>query len=421
MSRTVLLVGSVGFVADMNWPSFLTESARSYAKQHGASKWIKVGDNTGFFVSEETAKSHSADFEGALFSVAATVYSFFQQMAVQNNREVAEFDILVLLPSDNVDEVIWVRMDNGIITQDLILTGVDTVERLRHLPAYVAIYSALQTQELPHANIKPMSWRLLLGLGLPNAARVRSAKLTFQDFKKLDPKIKMYVGGGLLGLVILAVGAYGVSFALKKSKTIAPVKETGPIDHTELYWEKLAQDQAKAGDKAFAQQVWDYISALPLLEDGFSRARVTCRTEQCNTDWRIQAGDIRNLEAKFKVSSISGNSAVTEEPFERKGVRKSSDPTDGQKLDKVFEGIRTELQKIDKSMVIDLRPQSQVSYSGFTNVTRLVSQRTFVIRARGSSFPDILNALPADAIIDQVDVTIESNPVLTIEGKFYVI
>jgi hypothetical protein len=48
-------------------------------------------------------------------------------------------------------------------------------------------------------------------------------------------------------------------------------------------------------------------------------------------------------------------------------------------------------------------------------------QRAFAIKAKASSFAEILQNLPDNVFIDQIDLTIDIDPKLVIEGKVYVL
>jgi hypothetical protein len=80
MSRCIQSLGPIEVIGDLDWPSFLTESARAYAKSHRASHWIQVGENQGFYMPEALANDEKP-FMGALYSVAALVYGFFERQA----------------------------------------------------------------------------------------------------------------------------------------------------------------------------------------------------------------------------------------------------------------------------------------------------------------------------------------------------
>ncbi len=410
MSRSVQRLGPIEVIGDLDWPSFLTESARAYAKKHSATHWIQIGENQGFY-SPESMDIGEKPFAGALYSVAALVYGLFSQMAEKSERNIRELDVLVLLPSQAPDEVCWVRLDDGVITQDLIMTGIDALDRLRHLPSYVTVYSALDA-ELPHANIKPINWRMLVRQ-LPREARIRAAKF---QIKNLSRRAKILTAVGVLATVALIGGGIALYQALKPPKVVEV-----PVDHTDTYWDTFKTIQSKAGDKIFAQKIWNELTKLPLVEDGWSRVRVICRVDQCNHDWNLMAGSIQTLEAKYKVSSYAGTSARTEVPNTFVPLHDPNELIESQQVEKLLGKVREEVGKSDLNFSLEISNPTQVNLPGLTHVKRFASQRTFIIKAKASSFAEILQTLPDSAVIDQIDLTIEIEPKLVIEGKVYVL
>ncbi|MEY2622317.1 MAG: hypothetical protein RIT26_2137 [Pseudomonadota bacterium] len=410
MSRSVQRLGPIEVIGDLDWPSFLTESARAYAKKHSATHWIQIGENQGFY-SPENMETGEKPFAGALYSVAALVYGLFSHLTEKSERNIRELDVLVLLPSQIPDEVCWVRLDDGVITQDLIMTGIDALDRLRHLPSYVTVYSALDA-ELPHANIKPINWRMLVR-HLPREARIRAAKF---QIKNLSRRAKILLAAGVLATVALIGGGIALYQALKPPKVVE-----APVDHTDTYWDTLKTIQSKTGDKIFAQKIWNELTKLPLVEDGWSRVRVICRVDQCNHDWNLMAGTIESLEAKYKVSSYAGSSARTEVPNTFKPSHAPFELIESQQADKLLGLVRDGLGKSDQTLVLEITNPTQVTLPGLIHVRRFASQRTFTIKAKASSFAEILQTLPDNAVIDQIDLTIEADPKLVIEGKVYVL
>jgi hypothetical protein len=410
MSRSVQRLGPIEVIGDLDWPSFLTESARAYAKAHAATHWIQIGENQGFYT-PEAMQSDEKPFAGSLYSVAALVYGLFSQMAEQNQRNVRELDVLVLLPSQNPDEVCWVRLDDGVITQDQIMTGVDALERLRHLPSYVTVYSALDA-DLPHSNIKPINWRMLVR-SLPRQARIRAAKF---KIKHLSLRTKILMGVGVLFFFGLIGGGIALYQVFQPEKVVE-----APIDHTDAYWDALKEIQSKSGDKIYAEKIWNELMKLPMVEDGWSRVRVICRVDQCNHDWKLLAGSIQTLEAKYKVSNFAGSSARTEVPNTVHASHPPIELIEPQQAERQMGMFRDELSKSDPSSVVEISNPTQVALPGMTHVKRFASQRTFSIRSKASSFTEILHNLPNNVVIDQIELTIEADPKLTIEGKVYVL
>jgi len=411
MSRCVQSLGAIEVVGDLDWPSFLTESARAYAKSHRATHWLQVGENQGFYI-PEADNLGDEPFKGALYSAAALVYENFNRLAEASQRNVRELDLLVLLPCINLDEVVWVRLDDGVITQDLIMTGIDALERLRHLPSYVTVYSALDS-DLPHANVKPYTWANMVQT-LPKSACIRAARF---QFKNLSRRAKLGVLAGVVTALALPLAGYGL-YKVFKPKT---VKVEAVVDHTEAYWDALVEAQKKSGDKLFALQIWSEMMQLPVVEDGWSRVRVTCRVDQCNHDWKLMAGDIQSLESKYKVATFTGDSARTEVPGNWKGQHPPIDLIESQLMDKQMSSVRQAAAKVDTKLALELTSPTQVAFPGLTHVKRFASQRGFVIKGNASSFPDILKAMPDQVVIDQIELTIEAEPKLVIEGKVYVL
>ncbi|MDI9332501.1 MAG: hypothetical protein QM527_14570 [Alphaproteobacteria bacterium] len=410
MSRSVQRLSGIEVIGDLDWPNFLSESPRAYAKSHRSTHWIKLGENLGFFTPEPLGPREKA-FPGALYSIAALVYGVFDRLAAQSDRTVGELDVLVLLPCANADEVAWVRIDDGVITQDLIMTGLDALERLRHLPSYVTVYSALDG-ELPHSNIKPFSWRVVVQT-LSREARIRGP--LFQ-LKGLSNRAKLFIFLGGFALVALSLGG----FYLYKHLKPKPVA-VAPIDHTDQYWVTLSENQQKSADKRFAQKVWDMMLKQPLVEDGWSRVRMVCRPDQCNTEWKMLAGGVQTLEAKYKVASFTGDAARTEAPNDWKFERSPFDLIESQELDKQMSAMREKIVKSDTNLTIEVRNPSQVTFPGMTHVKRFANQRVFVIKGNASSFAEILESLPDYVVIDLIELTVDTDPKLIIEGKVYVL
>ncbi len=411
MSRRVYRTGQVELVGGLEWPTFLTDGPGAYARKHKAKSHIVLGENHGFFIPDPPLPGDKP-FEGGIYSVAGLVYCLFADLCQQTQRDIRELDVLVLLPCDSSDDIAWVRLDDGLVTQDLVLTSIDALERIHHLPAYVSVYSALQT-ELSHAKVNSFDLKTLT-LRLPRMARVRAPAFKFNVSKR-----SLLIA--VVGLSLLVSLGWGGVWLFKK---LIPKKLLeAPPDQTEVYWELIKNDWQASADRGYARQFWTEVRPLPVLEEGWARQRISCQLQAgCVTTWAQVSGHAGDLSKRYKLNAPTpgANSVTSVSQLDYTTRTEPVVAMPAAQLDQWADQTRTSLVKIDPKVTLVLKGAERINLPGIVQVTRHAQKREFTLSAQAPFIDNLIQALPPGVVIDQVDLVIDKETLVTLTGKFYV-
>jgi hypothetical protein len=343
MSRRVFRLGQVEVAGALDWPAFIPDGARAYAREHKAKSHIQLGDDgehVGFYFPEPLAPGEKP-FKGGVYSAAGLVYFMFAEVCRQSQRNIEDLDVVVVLPCDGSDEICWVRMEDGSIAQDLILLPNEVLDRIQSLPAYFTVYSALSFP-LQHADVRPLTILQLIQV-LPRKARVRSPALQLQ----VNPRVLLIA---LLALLVLAGLGWGgwllyQSFKPRPKATV----ETLP-DQTADYQTMIEQEWKTGADRGYALQFWADVRTLPVAEEGWARQRISCKPGSgCVTTWNRFAGDVDSLARRytFNPPEAGSNTVTTQSPLK---VAERVDPVvtlPNAEVERWATQARAELVKLD--------------------------------------------------------------------------